>query len=94
MTTDLLVSLVPWLLAGVALGAVYMYLIARTVAAIGPPASNRVAALWLLVRFALAASVLALAAMQGAGPLLAVLLGFLLARSVATRRVRRGDRGR
>ena len=90
MTTDLLVKLAPWLLGGGALGAVYMHLIARTVAAIEPPASNRAAAVWLLLRLGLAAAVLAIAAMQGAGPLLAVLAGFLVSRSVAIRRAR-GD---
>jgi hypothetical protein len=84
----------PWLLGGIVLGAVYMHLIARSVAAIEPPASNRAAAGWLVLRMGLSVVVLALAAMQGAGPLLAVLAGFLLSRTVAIRRVRRGDRGR
>jgi hypothetical protein len=94
MTTDLLVSLAPWLFGGVALGAVYMHLIARTVAVIEGPGSSRAAAGWLLLRFTMAAAIFALAAIQGAGPLLAVLAGFLLSRTVAIRRVRGGDRGR
>lgn len=94
MTTQTIVTLAPWLLGGIVLGAVYMHLIARSVAAIGPAGSNRSAALWLLLRFAIAAIVLALAAMKGAGPLLAVLAGFLLSRTVAIRRVRGGDHGR
>ncbi|PWJ20251.1 ATP synthase subunit I [Jannaschia seohaensis] len=94
MTTDPLLALVPWLLGGIALGAVYMHLISRTVAAIARPVSNRAAAGWLLLRFGLAAAVLALGAMQGAGPLLAALAGFLLSRTVAIRRAVGADRGR
>jgi F1F0 ATPase subunit 2 len=89
MTTETLMQLAPWLLAGIALGAVHMHLITRTVAAIEPPAANRAAVVWLLLRFGVAAAVLALAAMRGAGPLLTVLAGFLLSRTVAIRRARR-----
>ncbi|MCU4651466.1 hypothetical protein N8I71_01360 [Roseibacterium sp. SDUM158016] len=90
MTTDTLALLAPWLLGGMVLGAVYMHLIARTVAALDPSASNRGAIAWVLLRFSMAAAVLSLAAIQGAGPLLAVLAGFLLSRSIAIRRAGRG----
>jgi hypothetical protein len=86
MTVDDLIGLVPWLFAGAALGAVYMHLIARTVAAIEPPAAYGAAAAWLILRVGLAATVLALAAQQGAGAVLAALLGFMLARTAAIRR--------
>ena len=90
MTMEALAQFAPWLVGGVALGAVYMHLIARSVAVIGPSAPARGAIALFILRFALAASVLTLAAMQGAGPLLAVLAGFLLARTVAIRRAKKG----
>ena len=85
MTWPAMIGLAAWLLGGIALGAVYMRLIARSVAAIGSAAAYRAAAGWLVLRLGLAAAVLALAAMQGAGPLLAALAGFLIARTVAIR---------
>ena len=93
MTWTTLTSLAPWLLAGLALGGVYMVLLARSVAAIAGPAAVGAAAAWLILRFGLAAIVLALAAMQGAGPLLAALVGFLIARTIAIRRVKGASHG-
>lgn len=87
MSWRVMIELLPWLAAGVILGAAYMHLIARSVAAIETPAAYPFAAVWLILRIGLAGAVLALAAMQGVGPTLAVLAGFLLARTVAIRRV-------
>lgn len=78
--------LIAWLGLGAVFGAAYLWLIARTVATIHPPGTARAALGWLALRLVLAAGVLALAAMQGALPLLAVLAGFLIARTVAIRR--------
>jgi hypothetical protein len=88
MTHQVFTTLGLWLVGGIALGALYMHLIARSVAAIGAPSGYRVAVGWLLVRFAAAAALLVVAALQGAGPVLAVLAGFLLARTFAIRRAR------
>lgn len=82
------ISLLAWLGTGAALGAVYLWLIARTVAAIQPPGDARAAVMWLLLRVGLAAGTLVLAAMQGAAPLLAVLAGFMGVRSLVLRRAR------
>jgi hypothetical protein len=95
MTTATIAELGLWLLAGMALGAVYLALVQRTVAAITQDtASKGAAAGWLALRFALAAAVLAAAAVRGTGPLLLTLLGFLLVRSLVIRRMRRADAGR
>jgi hypothetical protein len=91
MTLTLLSSNLVWLAAGLALGGAYFALLGRTVAAIEGAADWRGAALWLGVRVALAAGVLALAAMQGAVALIWTLLGFLAARAVAIWRVKRQD---
>ncbi len=81
--------LIAWLAVGTVFGAAYLWLIARTVAAIQPPGTARAALGWLALRLVLAAGVLTLSAMQGALPLLAVLGGFLVARTVAIRRAER-----
>lgn len=78
-----------WLAAGIALGAVYLRLLARTVAAFtGAGGSGGAGAVWLLLRVALAAGAFWAAARHGALPLLSMLLGFLVARTVAIRRAR------
>lgn len=82
-----------WFLAGAALGAVYLWLIGRTVAMIAPPAAKSVAAAFVVLRLALAAGVFWGAATQGAAPLLLTLLGFLAARTVAVRAMRGADDG-
>lgn len=86
MSLPALPELAAWFLAGIALGTVYLLLLSRSVAAFEPPASYRSAVAWLLLRLAVAAGVLVLAALQGAVQLLAVLAGFLVARMVAIRR--------
>jgi len=79
--------LLGWLATGAALGAAYLYLVARTVAAIRPPAAKGAAAGFFVLRLGLAAGVLTLAALQGALPLLLCIAGFLAARTVAIRRM-------
>lgn len=83
-----------WLAAGVALGAVYLWLVARTVAAITGEGRKTGAAAWLVLRMALAAGAFWAAATQGALPVLVMLLGFLIARTVAIRRAREAGDGR
>lgn len=89
MTPTLFANEFFWLVAGLGLGGVYFALLGWTVAAIEGAADWRGAALWLGVRIALAAAVLALATMQGAVALIWTLLGFLAARAVAIWRVKR-----
>lgn len=83
-------ALLPWLAAGVALGACYLYLIGRSVAAIGADAGWPAIVLPAALRLALAAAALVFAARHGALPLGAMLCGFLLARTAAIRRARDG----
>ncbi|MEX5578857.1 ATP synthase subunit I [Pseudophaeobacter sp. A-200-2] len=92
MTLYLLLSqflnLLPWLLAGLVLGAVYFVLLGRTVAAIEADAGWRRAAVFVGLRLVLATGAFALAAMQGTAPLVLTLLGFIAARMIAIRRVK------
>jgi hypothetical protein len=87
MSVPSLPETVAWLVAGAALGAVYLFLIGRTIAAMAPPAARVSAAAWLVLRLALAACLFWLAAQRGAAPLVLLLAGFLLARTVALRRI-------
>lgn len=84
LTTSLL-----WFGAGALLGTAYLYLIGRSVAAVSDGAAWRVA-VPLALRIALAAGAFVFAARHGALPLLLMLGGFLVARTVALRRVREG----
>jgi len=79
-----------WLAAGAAMGAAFLYLVARSVAAIRRPGARGAAAGFLVLRMALAVAVFTLAARQGALPLVSALAGFLVARTVAIRRMREG----
>ncbi len=77
MTTDLLL----WLLAGTAMGAVYLWLIRYSVAAIVD--GNRFGSFaCLALRIILAAAAFFAAAQQGALPLLLALSGFIFARTL------------
>ena len=82
-----------WLAAGIALGAVYLWLVARTVAALTGSGGKAPAALWLVLRMALAVGAFWVAATEGALPVLVMLLGFLIARTVAIRRAREAAGG-
>ncbi len=77
-----------WFSAGLALGALYLFLIGRTVEAITGYVGWRTAALPLVLRISLAVAAFAFASRQGALPVLAMLSGFLVARSLGLRRVR------
>ncbi len=78
-----------WALAGAALSAVYLRLVARSVAAIADDGAWGAAASWFALRLALAAVSLGLAAAQGILPALAMLAGFVMLRSVVLARARR-----
>jgi len=82
-----------WLVAGVAFGCLYLWLVSRTVKAITAPVGRTSAILYFALRLALAAGVLWLAALQGAQALLPMLLGFLLARTIIIRRFREAGDG-
>ena len=74
-----------WLGLGAALGAAYLFMISRTVAAIHSPGGRSAAWVHFALRVLLAAGVLTLAARAGALPLLACLGGFLAVKSVVLR---------
>ena len=82
-----------WIAAGLALGTIYLWLLGRSVSAIVSPGARLSAVVWLLLRIALAGAALWLAGQQGALPLLLVLLGFLIARTVAVRLMREAGHG-
>lgn len=86
-------SIAAWGLAGLALGAAYLWLVARSVAALVAPGAKSAAG-YLALRIGLAAGVFWMAALQGAGPLLAVLAGFLVARTLTLRIIGREPDGR
>jgi F1F0 ATPase subunit 2 len=90
MTMPTLPEALGWILAGAALGAVYLYLVGRTVAALASPAARKAAVGYLVLRFALAVAAFWLAAQSGAAPLLMMFAGFLLARTALLRRATRG----
>ena len=90
MTMADLLPLMGWALAGAALGALYLALLARTVAAVTAGGGGAGAAGFLLMRVVLAVLAFWAAAAQGALPLLATLGGFLAARAVAVAHARRG----
>lgn len=93
MTILELGELAAWLAAGLLLGAVYIRLIGRSVAELLEAGSAARAAGWFLLRIGLAALALWGAATQGALPLLSMLLGYLVARTLVVRAVRRADIG-
>lgn len=75
-----------WLAGGVVLGLAYFALIRRSAALIVAPRGGSWLALGLgLARLGVLAAVLGLAAMQGAGPLLAVALGVMAGRLAVMR---------
>lgn len=78
-------------LAGVGLGLAYLGALRRTVEALAHGAGWRMPMALTVARLAAAAGLLFLAAKLGAIPLLATFAGFLLARSVILRRVRRAS---
>lgn len=82
-----LISAVLWVGAGAVLGSAYLYLIGRSVAAVSDGAAWRIA-VPLALRIVLAAVAFVFAARHGALPLLLMLCGFLVARTVALRRFR------
>ncbi|MCP5367727.1 MAG: hypothetical protein H6907_06210 [Hyphomicrobiales bacterium] len=76
-----LVVLVPYLIAGAALGAVYFLLLLRVARGLACRAGLTAMIPLSLGRIALAAVVFWAIAQAGAGPLLAALAGFLAARA-------------
>jgi hypothetical protein len=94
MTTLSGVEIFGWLIAGIALGAAYLWLIGQTVTAITQPAAKMTAAGYFVLRLALAAVALWIAAQHGALPLLGMLLGFMIARFAISRRLREAESGK
>lgn len=90
MSMAVLLQALAGLAGGLALGVAYFALLGRSVSATPPPAARPLAALFLLLRLALAAGAFWLAAQSGAVALIAMLAGFLVARGVAIRRVKEG----
>lgn len=88
MTASSALEMVAWTLAGGVLGAVYLYLIGRSVAALTAGAGGATIALAVLARLGLAAAAFWLAATQGALQLGVMLAGFTLVRIVVLRRKR------
>lgn len=80
--------LAPWLIGGIALGAVYLLLLRHSVRALRAGGGN--VAVWgaLALRLGLAVVLFVLAAQQGTGQLLLALAGFILARTVLMKRIR------
>lgn len=77
-----------WFVAGAGLGAVYLLLIGRTVAAIANKGGAGAAAWPLLLRVALAVGAFAVASGEGALPVVSMLAGFMVARGFGLRLVR------
>lgn len=87
MTAQPFIEAIGWIIAGLALGAVYLWLIGRTVEAILPRSIKPSAYAYVILRLALAGAALWFAASHGALPLLLMLLGFLVARTIVIRRL-------
>jgi F1-F0 ATPase (N-ATPase) AtpR subunit len=75
--------------AGLALGLAYFAVLRRTAELLGTGGSRLRPLLLTLARIAVAALAFFFAARLGAAPLLAAFIGFLAARALALRRVRR-----
>lgn len=90
MTDMTLLAALGWAVAGAGLGAVYLALIGRSVAAVASDRPASGAVLWFALRLALAAGAFWVAAQSGAVALLSAMAGFLVARSVVLARARRG----
>ena len=75
------------LAAGLALGLVWLLLLRRSVRLVAGGGSLPLTLGLFVLRLALAASVLWVAAQAGAAPLLAVLAGFVIARTLMQRRL-------
>ena len=79
-----------WFVLGLALGAVYLFLLNLSVRALAAP-GNRIGAAWpLVLRLGAAVVSFYLAAQSGPVPVFIVLSGFLMVRTAALRFVREG----
>lgn len=78
-----------WCVGGVVFSLVYFEALRRTVRMFGAADGWYRPVAYTLARIALAGGLLVVAALQGALPLLAAFLGFLIGRSIALRRARR-----
>lgn len=86
MIPQLPLELAGWAMGGIALGGIYLHLIARSVAAMAPPVDVGPALAWLVLRIGLAGFVMGIAATNGAASLIATLAGFLAIRTVVLAR--------
>ena len=84
-----LASVLPWFVAGLVLGAAYLFLIGRSVAAISDGRAWRAAGP-LVLRLAIVTAALLVAARHGAFPPLLMLCGFVVMRTIALRRITEG----
>lgn len=83
-----IVGLIAWFCAGAVLGAVFLLSLRRSTLAISGGGGWKTAAVWTVLRLALAAAAFWLAAQYGAGPLLTMLLGFLVTRTALLGRMK------
>jgi len=88
MTISEIAALVPWVLAGGAIGTVYFLLLGRSVSAFGAEVDWRKAAGFLVLRLGIAIAGFFWIAQAGALPLLTALAGLMFARSLVLRRAR------
>lgn len=88
MTLPELPQIVIWLAAGAMLGAFYFWLLGLSVAAFSQDGGRGRAFLFIVLRLAVALAVMTLAALQGTGPLLLTLAGFVVIRTLAVWRAR------
>ncbi len=87
MTISQVITALPWLFVGAAIGTAYFHLLGRSVAAMGSDWQRAIG--FLLLRIVIAVTGFAVVVHYGTLPLIAALLGLLLARTVMIRRVRR-----
>lgn len=81
-------GMVPWFLAGAAMGVLYLRLVRTSVAALATGSGWFAATGPLALRAGMAVSVLGLAAQYGALPLIVTLAGFLAARTAVLGRTK------
>jgi hypothetical protein len=93
MTGTPLMQLALWVAAGLALGAVYLLMLSQSVSVITGAGGWVRAVAWLILRVAVAATTLWMAAQNGALAILLLLAGFMIARTATTQWMRRADHG-
>ncbi len=82
-----IMPLIPYLAAGICLGLLYFCGLWWNAHLLATPGSMRMAFAVMAGRFAMLGGALALASVRGAGPLLAVAFGILVARAMVMRQM-------